>query len=218
MSSSSSPSVSIDSAHAQDRDESCDKDTKDKNRNASPGYEDKADNLMLLSSIASRMGIDAQDGSKNSFLNSSPSGQISNGAMSAATNTSREEDCATSGQERGCPRSGFLKKVFVLPANSLYLPSQSELCKLRGSRSSYCKVFFNAEMNETDVYEQIRMAFDDLVGFSFRLAVVDQTGKLVFYDGFWTGKVIRRKLRGNSVLYVVPVVEKTIQIDCKSAV
>jgi hypothetical protein len=42
----------------------------------------------------------------------------------------------------------------------------------------------------------------------FHLAVVDQTGKLVFYDGIWTGKVIRRKLRGNSVLYVVPIGEE----------
>lgn len=112
------------------------------------------------------MGTDVpnHDDSKNSSLNSSPSRQLSNGSMSAAATTSSRED--ESRQEPGCPRSGFLKKVFVLPPNSLYLPSQSELCKLRGSRSSYCKVFFSAEMNENDVYEQIRMAFADLVGFS----------------------------------------------------
>lgn len=127
--------------------------------------EDKADNLLLLSAIASRMGKDAppDDESKTGSLSSSSSRQHSNTQKSAATSSSKEDE---SRQELGCPRSGFLKKVFVLPANSLYLPSQSELCKLRGSSSSYCKVFFNAEMSENDVYEQIRRAFDDLDGFS----------------------------------------------------
>jgi hypothetical protein len=133
-------------------------------------FEEKNDNLLLLSSIASRMENNATlSASENITSSSSTSKKTSNGTTSAgaANNLTKDNtDNNDNVQESSRPRAGFLKKVFVLPPNSLYLPSQSELCKLRGTRSSYCKVLFNAEMSEEDVYGQIRKAFDDLLDVS----------------------------------------------------
>ncbi|XP_032229549.2 uncharacterized protein LOC116613058 isoform X2 [Nematostella vectensis] len=168
----------------------------------------ETDNLMMLSAIASHM-VTVQTASPPHASHSYQT-----------TNTSKEPKSASK-RTTGCPNihghnasinggnfkphsDGFLKKVFVLPWQSRYLPSQSDLCKLRATRQTYGKVMFSADMNEPDVMSRIRNSFAHIRELDFRLAVVDQTGKLVFYDGKWTGRIIRKKLRGNSVLYVVP--------------
>lgn len=113
----------------------------------------EADNLILLSSIASKIKHDTPTTTTTSTHSKH---NHSKHTQSKHTNSKQSDS------QKDHHNSGFHKKVFVLPANSLYLPSQSDLCKLRMNGNCYSKVFFQASMSEDDVIAQIRTTFPDL--------------------------------------------------------